>query len=79
VHAGPGAPLASALSPQGPLAAHRVLHLAALCALLVAVLLDAHWLAQAAAAAGLAGALAFGGFFVGVLLRLRDARAAAPA
>jgi hypothetical protein len=79
VHAGPGAPLASALSPQRPLAAHRVLHLAALCALLVAVVLDAHWLAQAAAAAGLAGALAFGGFFVGVLLRLRDARAAAPA
>ena len=79
VHAGAGAPLTSALSPQLPLATYRVLHLAALCGLLVAVALDAPWLAQAAAAAGLAGALAFGGFFVGVLLRLRDARAAAPA
>ncbi len=45
----------------------------------LAVVLDAPRMAQAAAAAGLAGALAFGGFFVGVLLRLRDARAAAPA
>jgi len=79
VHAGAGAPLASALTPQGPLAAHRVLHLAALCGLLLAVALDAPWLAQAAAAAGFAGALAFGGFFASVLLRLRDARAAAPA
>ena len=77
VHGGRGAPLASALSPQGPLAAHRVLHLAALAGLLAAVVLDAPWLAQAAAASGLAGALAFGGFFVGVLIRLRDARAAA--
>jgi hypothetical protein len=79
VHAGAGAPLASALSPQLPLATHRVLHLAALCGLLLAVALDAPRVAQAAAAAGFAGALAFGGFFVGVLLRLRDARAAAPA
>ena len=79
VHGGRGAPLASALSPQGPLAAHRVLHLVALAGLLAAVLLDAPWLALAAAASGFAGALAFGGFFVGVLLRLRDARAAAPA
>jgi hypothetical protein len=79
VHAGSGAPLASALSPQGPLAAHRVLHLAALAGLLAAVALDAPRLAQAAAAAGLAGALAFGAFFAGVLSRLRDARAAAPA
>jgi len=79
VHAGAGAPLTSALSPQGPLAAHRVLHLGALAGLLAAVVLDAPWLAQAAAAAGFAGALAFGGFFVGVLLRLRDARAVAPA
>jgi hypothetical protein len=79
VHAGRGAPLASALSPQGPLAAHRMLHVAALAGLLAAVALDAPWLAQAAAAAGVAGALAFGAFFVGVLSRLRDARAAAPA
>ncbi len=79
VHAGAGAPLASALSPRLPLATHRVLHLAALCGLLLAVALDAPWMAQTAAATGFAGALAFGGFYVGVLLRLRDARAAAPA
>jgi hypothetical protein len=79
VHAGSGAPLASALSPQGPLAAHRVLHFAALAGLLAAVALDAPWLAQGAAAAGLADALAFGAFFTGVLCRLRSARAAVPA
>ena len=77
VHAGSGSPLASSLSPQGPLAAHRVLHFAALAGLLAAVALDAPWLSQAAAAIGLAGALAFGAFFIGVLTRLRDARAAA--
>jgi hypothetical protein len=77
VHAGSGSPLASALSPQGPLAAHRVLHFAALAGLLLAVALDVPWLAHGAAAAGLAGALAFAAFFIGVLTRLRDARAAA--
>jgi hypothetical protein len=79
VHAGAGSPLASALSPQGPLAVHRVLHLAALCSLLLAVALDAPWFAQAAAAVGLAGALAFAAFFIGVLERLRQAREAVPA
>jgi hypothetical protein len=77
VHAGSGSPLASTLSPQGPLAAHRILHVAALASLLLAVTLDAPWLAHAAAAVGLAGALAFAAFFIGVLTRLRDARAAA--
>jgi len=79
VHAGAGAPLASALSPRAPLAAHRALHLAALAGLLGAVTFDVPGLAQAAAAAGLAGALAFGAFFTGVLSRLRSARAAVPA
>jgi hypothetical protein len=76
VHAGSGSPLASTLSPQGPLAAHRILHVAALVSLLFAVALDAPWLAHVAAAVGLAGALAFAAFFIGVLTRLRDARAA---
>src|SRR5512134_1718394 len=79
VHAGSGSPLASTLSPQGPLAAHRILHVAALASLLLAVALDAPWLAHAAAAVGLAGALAFAAFFIGVLTRLRDARAAVTA
>jgi hypothetical protein len=74
VHSGAGSPLASALAPQGPLAVHRVLHLAALCSLLLAVALDAPWLAQLAAAAGLTGALAFATFFIGVLVRVREAR-----
>ena len=79
VHAGGRAPLASALSPQAPLAAHRVLHFAALAGLLAGVALDASWLVQAAAAAGLAGALAFTAFFAGVLSRLKSARVPAPA
>ena len=79
VHAGSRAPLASALSPQAPLAAHRVLHFAALAGLLAGVALDASWLVQAAAAAGLAGALAFAAFFAGVLSRLKSARVPAPA
>jgi hypothetical protein len=79
VHAGHGSPLASALSPEGPLVAHRILHVAALASLLLAVVLDAPWFAHAAAAAGLAGALAFAAFFIGVLARLREARATAAA
>jgi hypothetical protein len=79
VHGGAGSPLASALSPEGPLAVHRVLHLAALASLLLAVGVDGPWLAQAAAAVGLAGALAFAAFFIGVLSRLRHAREAVPA
>lgn len=79
VHAGAGSPLASALSPEGPLAVHRMLHVAALASLLLAVAVDGKWLAQAAAAVGLAGALAFAVFFLGVLSRLRHARDAVPA
>ena len=79
VHAGSRAPLASALSPQAPLAAHRVLHFAALAGLLAGVALDASWLVQAAAGSGLAGALAFTAFFAGVLNRLKSARVPAPA
>lgn len=79
VHAGAGSPLASALSPEGPLAVHRMLHVAALASLLLAVAVDGRWLAQAAAAVGLAGALAFAVFFLGVLSRLRHARDAVPA
>jgi hypothetical protein len=79
VHAGSSAPLASALSPQRPLAAHRALHFAALAGLLAGVALDASWLVQAAATAGLVGALAFAAFFAGVLGRLRSARVLAPA
>ena len=76
-HAGGGArdmPLASPLEPGGALAAHRVLHLAALAGLLVAISAQAEGIARLAAATGLAGAVAFGLFFLRTLLRLRAAR-----
>lgn len=77
VHAGGGrrpAPLVSELTPQAPLAVHRLLHLAALAGLVAAALTGMAGLAQAAAAAGLAAAAAFAVFFVSTLLRLREAR-----
>jgi len=74
VHAGGkgrGAPLVSAFTPARPLAAHRYLHLAALALLLLGVAGGADWLVRIAAAGGLAGALAYGTFFVQVLARLK--------
>lgn len=65
VHAlGGGRPLASSLTPPRLLAAHAILHLGALALLLAG-------LHAAGAAAGLAGALAYGAFFVYVLLKAR--------
>jgi predicted membrane-bound dolichyl-phosphate-mannose-protein mannosyltransferase len=54
------------------LAAHCVVHLAALAALLAAIVFERKLLAQAGAAAGLAGALAYAGFFVFVVLKVRN-------
>lgn len=76
-HAGGGArglPLVSTLEPGGSLAVHRVLHLLALTGLLVAIATQAGWLARIAAAAGLAGAVAFSVFFTRTSMRLRAAR-----
>jgi len=76
-HAGGGArgmPLVSALEPGGSLAVHRVLHLAALAGLLIAIGAQAEGLARVAAATGLAGAVAFSLFFTRTLMRLRAAR-----
>ena len=67
-------PLVSSLEPGGALAVHRVLHLAALTGLLVAIATQAEGLARIAASAGLAGAVAYGLFFARTLLRLRAAR-----
>jgi hypothetical protein len=75
VHAGGqgrGAPLVSSFTPARPLAAHRNLHLGALALLLVAAATGADWLLRVAAAAGLAGALAYGAFFIRVLARLKE-------
>lgn len=76
-HAGGGArgmPLVSPLDPGGSLAVHRVLHLAALAGLLIAIAMQAAGLARVAAAVGLAGAVAFSLFFTRTLMRLRAAR-----
>jgi hypothetical protein len=67
-----GTPLISALTPGGLLAAHRALHLGALALLLAAVLFERNVLAQAGAAAGLAGALAYAAFFAYVVLKVRS-------
>ena len=65
------APLVSSLTPAGVLATHAVLHLGALAALFLAVLLESEMLLRAGAAAGLAGAIAFAAFFTFVLLKVR--------
>ncbi|HXZ53349.1 MAG TPA: hypothetical protein VEH51_15240 [Burkholderiales bacterium] len=75
VHAGGrgrGAPLVSSFTPARTLAAHRILHLAALALLIAGAALASPWLVRAAAAAGLAAALAYGAFFVRVLARLKE-------
>ncbi len=67
-----GTPLISALTPVRLLAAHRILHLGALAALLAAVFFEQEILARAGAAAGLAGALAYAAFFAFVVLKVRN-------
>jgi len=59
------------LTPVRTLAVHRVLHLAALAALLLGIYLNTSWLVSAGAAAGLAAAAAFGVFFTQVISRSR--------
>lgn len=66
-----GTPLISALTPVPLLALHRVLHLAALAGLIVAVLSGQASLARWSAAAGLAGAAAFACFFIFVVTKVR--------
>ena len=71
VHGSTGAPLISALTPARLLRVHAGLHLAALPALLLAVLLNRQGLAQIGAAAGFAAAAAFAAFYVYVLVKVR--------
>jgi hypothetical protein len=66
-----GTPLISTLTPARLLAVHRVLHLAALAALLAGIALGDKQLTQAGAAAGFAGALAYAAFFAFVVLKVR--------
>ncbi len=67
-------PTPSALTLERPLAWHFHAHLAALALLAAAAVADSAWLAAAAGAVGLAGALAFGWFFVVLMQRLRQSQ-----
>jgi hypothetical protein len=66
-----GTPIIAALTPARLLAAHRLLHLAALALLVAAALTGKAALAAAGAACGLAGAALFSAFFVFVLCKVR--------
>jgi len=70
-------PLVSALTPEAPLAVHFYCHLTALAALALGLATGRPLVVGLGAALGLAGAVAFAWFFVGVLLRLRHAMAPA--
>ena len=66
-----GTPLISAMTPSRLLAAHRLLHLGAVAALLAGVSSRHTVLIQAGAAAGLAAAALFAAFFAFVLVKVR--------
>jgi hypothetical protein len=66
-----GTPLISAMTPVRLLAAHRLLHLAALALLLIGILSHRTLLIQAGAAAGFAAAALFAVFYAFVLLKVR--------
>jgi len=66
-----GTPIIAALTPARLLAAHRLLHLAALALLVAAALTGQAVLAAAGAACGLASAALFSAFFVFVLCKVR--------
>jgi hypothetical protein len=70
VHASAG--LASAFTPPRLLGVHRLLHLAALAALIAAALSGEAWLARAGAAAGLGAALVFVAFLAFILVKVRN-------
>jgi hypothetical protein len=71
-------PTPSALTIDRPLAWHFGAHAAALALLAAAALADRAWLAAAAGAVGLGGALAFAAFFVVLMRRLARAAADPP-
>jgi hypothetical protein len=71
-------PTPSALTIERPLAWHFGAHAAALALLAAAALADRAWLAAAAGAVGLGGALAFAAFFAVLMRRLARAAADPP-
>jgi hypothetical protein len=70
-------PTPSALTLERPLAWHLAAHFAALALLAAAAVAGSAWLAALGAVVGAGGAIAFGVFFVVLLLRLRRAAAVA--
>jgi len=75
--AGRGPALVSSLTPERTLAAHRLLHLAALGLLVTGVITGLVAIVQAALALALAAAITFAAFFIFVLLRLRGTKGSA--
>ena len=75
--AGRGPALVSSLTPERTLAAHRLLHLAALGLLVTGVITGLVAIVQAALALALADAITFAAFFIFVLLRLRGTKGSA--
>jgi len=67
----------SSLTPERTLAAHRLLHLAALGLLVTGVITGLVAIVQAALALALAAAITFAAFFIFVLLRLRGTKGSA--
>jgi hypothetical protein len=67
-----GTPLISSMTPGRLLAAHRVLHLAAIAGLAAAAVFHQPLLATIAAGAGFAGAALFAAFYVFVLVKVRS-------
>jgi hypothetical protein len=81
MHAAAGArraPTPSSLTAQRPLDIHFYCHLAAMLGLLLAVLVQSVWLVRASALVGLAGAVAFGVFFVTAWRRMAQVAPALP-
>ncbi len=72
---GPGRapPLVSNLTAEGPLAIHRYCHFAAVAGLMAGIAGDWPIVIQVSGAIGAAGAAAFVWFFVGALVRMRNA------
>jgi hypothetical protein len=69
-------PLVSELTREGPLRVHAVAHALALAFLAVGIVLDSPALIRLGAAAGIAGALAFAWFAIGVVRRMAAPEAA---
>jgi hypothetical protein len=67
---GRGPPLVSALTTERALEIHRICHIAAIVLVIIGIAGDWAWFVRLGAAAGAAGALAFGWFFLAAIRRM---------